>query len=149
MFKGNPLYRGYLDNFVTKLPAINWKIASGVLTVTVVWLFGDVLMPHVLHALHMLLEVVESLMDDFFTEVVGLSHHGAEMATAYSGFAVALYFLIKLLRKAYMMTMQAWVKLLAFCSELRQTRQALWIEQHWPFLATGAGVVTLAYLFMF
>ena len=149
MFKGKSLQRGYLENVVTRLPAINWKVSSGILIVTVVWLFGDAILPTVGHALHVLLEVIESLLDDFFTEIVGLSHHGAEVATAYFGMAVFLYFTVKLLRKGYRKAMQAWMECLAAYRRLRQTDQAQWIERHWRFLATGAGLLTLAYLFMF
>ncbi|QSA97872.1 hypothetical protein [Methylococcus sp. EFPC2] len=131
------------------LPAAQRKLTLLALAAGAIWLFGDDLLHLLLHWLHLALEVIESLLDDFFIEVVGLSHHSGEVATAYTGLSLALYLLYKLLRRVYSWWMKASAALLDYSGLLRQTRQARWVERNWRLVAIATAASTFAYFFMF
>jgi hypothetical protein len=63
-------------------------------------LYGDILLPLLGHGLHVLIEVLELSFEHFVEWAFGLAGHQAQMVTGWTGFLLAAYLAVKLLRKA-------------------------------------------------
>jgi len=124
--------------------ALTIVILSGV-----AWLAGDHLMEYVTHVLHMLVEVLESLFDQFFAEVVGLSHHEAEVVTAYTGFTIFLFLGYHGARKIRTLLQRAYAAAYQRCTEWAASPRGIWLMRNRYWLLSGVIGLAVAYFFGF
>lgn len=143
----NPLneIRSWLTD---RLHGLNKKTTAIVIAVAIFYTFGDTLLPHVGHFIHLVLEVIESTSEHLLQHVFGLTHHSAEMVTAYTGLFVAIYLANKLLRKIRTVTRQVLEKTKLHWSHFRAVTRGHWYGQlgvQW----TTAIVAGLVFYLMF
>ncbi|MDD1606509.1 MAG: hypothetical protein LUP96_07425 [Methylococcaceae bacterium] len=79
----------------------NKKTVSFIVALLILLLFGDTLLPLIGHCLHLLIEVVESVLEHFLEAAFGLSARQAQLVLFYSAFAIAAYLSWYFVRKAY------------------------------------------------
>ena len=80
---------------------IDRKTAVLVTALFILFLFGDTLLPLLGHVLHVLIEVIESVLEHFLESAFHVSPRQAQIILFYSGLALAIYLSWYLLRKAY------------------------------------------------
>lgn len=80
---------------------IDKKTAGFVAVLLVLILFGDTLLPLLGHVLHVLIEVIESVLEHFLESVFHVSPRQAQVILFYSGLAIAIYLSWYLTRKAH------------------------------------------------
>jgi hypothetical protein len=129
--------------------SVNKKTAAVVGLGMVFYLFGDFLLPHIGHMLHLLLEVVELSSEHLLQEAFDLSHHTAEMITAYTGLGIASYAAYRLLKKAYALTLRAIEAARARFEIFREAVMTHGLAHYWRQLAIAAGIATAAFYLMF
>lgn len=128
---------------------IYWKPAMALLILIDIGLFGAPFLQTVGHALHVLIEVIESLADHFLADVIGLSHHTAEIVTAYTGLAIVLVLLFRLVRALGQLCSATWESAVSYYQRVSQALRIIGEAQRWSIPLTAAGLLTMAYLFMF
>jgi hypothetical protein len=80
---------------------IDRKTVVLVTALFIFFLFGDTLLPLLGHFLHVLIEVIESVLEHFLESAFHVSPRQAQIILFYSGLALAIYLSWYLLRKAY------------------------------------------------
>ena len=86
----------------------NKKMVSLAAILCVLLLFGDTLLPLIGHSLHVLLEVVEALLEHFLESTFDLSSRQAQIILFYSAFATIACLSWYLARKAYFSAKEAY-----------------------------------------
>lgn len=87
---------------------IDKKTACLVVLALILLLLGDTLLPLIGHLLHVIIEVVESVLEHFLESVFGLSSRQAQIILFYSGLAIAINLLWRLTRKAYLSVLRVY-----------------------------------------
>ncbi len=77
------------------------KTTSLIVALLILFLFGDTLLPLIGHFLHVLIEVVESILEHFLEKTFGLSARQAQIVLFYSAVVIIAYLSWYLVRKAY------------------------------------------------
>jgi len=129
--------------------SVNKKAAAVVGAALVFYLFGDYLLPHIGHMLHLLLEVIELSSEHLLQEAFDLSHHTAEMITAYTGFGIASYLAYRLIKKAYAWTLNAIEQARVYWEQACDAVRTHGVVHYWRQLAMAAGAATAAFYLMF
>lgn len=80
---------------------IDRKTAGLVAALLVLILFGDALLPLLGHVLHVLIEVIESVLEHFLESVFDLSPRQAQVTLFYGGLAIAITLSWRLMRKVH------------------------------------------------
>ncbi|MDI1276967.1 hypothetical protein [Methylobacter sp.] len=80
---------------------IDKKTVGLVVALFISVLFGDTLLPLLGHVLHVLIEVVESVLEHLLEAAFGLSARQAQVILFYSALLIMLYLAWRLSRKAY------------------------------------------------
>jgi hypothetical protein len=79
----------------------NKKTICLIVALLILFLFGDTLLPLIGHFLHVLLEIVESVLEHFLEAAFGLSSRQAQLVLFYSAVLIIAYLSWYLARKAY------------------------------------------------
>jgi hypothetical protein len=87
---------------------IDKKTAGLVAALFILLLFGDTLLPLLGHFLHVLIEVIEAVLEHFLESVFDLSTRQAQIVLFYGGLAIAIYFVSCFSRKAYFTALRAY-----------------------------------------
>lgn len=141
-----------VESGIRRLPGVvarHWKIVSAICIGVCIAVFGNAFVLAVLHIMHIPLGYAELLLELFFVKAFGLSHHGAEVATAYSGLFAAVYLLVKVVAKAVELIRRLRSWLAATIYRIRTSRQIRWMERYWLVVAAGSGALSFACLLMF
>lgn len=92
----------WLTTQVSALYRFIGSVTVGImLGIPTLFLFGDTLLPLLGHVLHVLIEVIESVLEHFLESVFDLSPRQAQVILFYSGLAIAIYLSWYLTRKAH------------------------------------------------
>lgn len=103
----------------------------------IVWLFGDSLLPIIGHFLHILLEVVESMLEHFLENVFGLSSRQAQIILFYSAIAMIARLAWYAARKAYFSALHGYEVAQTFS---RSPKVKKWIKAMLMFSALGTTI---------
>lgn len=79
----------------------NKKTSSFVLIICILLLFGDTLLPVIGHCLHVVIEVVESILEHFLEATFGMTERQAQITLFYSAVLIIARLSWYLARKAY------------------------------------------------
>lgn len=94
------------------------------------WHFGDVLIGTLLHALHVVIEVLEMGLEHLLEALFHLEGHDAQMATAWIGLALTLTliaFIGNRLRRAWRSRFQSWQHVFESAGHWARSHWNLWL----------------------
>ena len=94
------------------------------------WHFGDVLLGTLLHALHVVIEVLEMGLEHLLEALFHLEGHDAQMATAWIGLALILTliaFIGNRLRRAWRSRFQSWQHVFESAGHWARSHWNLWL----------------------
>jgi hypothetical protein len=94
------------------------------------WHFGDVLLGTFLHALHVVIEVLEMGLEHFLEALFHLEGHDAQMATAWIGLALILIlvtYIGKRLRQAWRSRFPSWQQFFEAVGTWARSHWNLWL----------------------
>lgn len=94
------------------------------------WHFGDVLLGTLLHALHVVIEVLEMGLEHFLEALFHLEGHDAQMATAWIGLALILIlvtYIGKRLRQAWRSRFPSWQQFFEAVGTWARSHWNLWL----------------------
>jgi uncharacterized membrane protein YhaH (DUF805 family) len=94
------------------------------------WHFGDVLLGTLLHALHVVIEVLEMGLEHLLEALFHLEGHDAQMATAWIGLALILIlvtYTVKRLRQAWRSRFPSWQQFFEAVGTWTRSHWNLWL----------------------
>jgi hypothetical protein len=92
--------------FSTVRQRVNNKTLSVVVTLILLLLFGDILLPLLGHVLHVLIEIIDSALEHFLESAFHLSKRQSQIILFYSELVIGITVFRYLLRKAYVAVLQ-------------------------------------------
>lgn len=111
-------------------------------------LFGDTLLPMFGHVLHVLIEMIELVVEHFLESAFGLSPRQAEIAVGWIGMALISYLSLQLLRKAYDAVWYAYFKVKVRWSIFIVSAKAAWGNVVWIWGAMIIGALGSTFFLM-
>lgn len=131
--------------FVSYLSAVwHWmdkKIAAQVVVLFILIVFGDTLLPLIGHALHILLELIDSTLEHFLELTFHTTKRQAQVILFYNELVITCWLAWMLLRKAYFTTLRAIVTARASWHALRNSaRVTAWLKAALMVSALGASL---------
>jgi hypothetical protein len=113
----------------------------------ILMLWSDTVMDTALHLIHILLEILELVVETVLEGFLELTPHQAQFATAWLGLGAAVLVLIVGLRRFTLATQRLRTLAPVWWEEEKQRLQTLWTEAGWPLGVTGL-LLLLAWFFL-
>jgi hypothetical protein len=131
----------YLNNLKRRLDR---RAAYLGLALFMLFIFGDTLMPALGHALHLVIEAIEAVLEHFLESAFGLSERQAQITLFYSAMAASTYLVWYLLRQAYFSALCAYYKAqMRYRMIMTTTNVRVWFRM----MVTMSALITTFYLF--
>ena len=111
----------------------NYKTVALGLSITLLLSFGDVLIPLLLHSLHVVIAVVEVFLEHILEQAFDLTPRQAQFVLAYSGLLLMVVLALQLLKKLYQTCLECYARLQ---------------QLHWPTVSFIACGLMFSYLYL-
>ena len=127
---------------------INYKTVGLTLLASTLAIFGDASLLAMGHVLHLVFGVVEVIVGHFLEVTFDLTKRQAQFVLAYSTLTLGIYFFIRLMRRAYLATVQTWHAVKRPGLQVANSAITCWSKVKWRRFAITFGAIGASiYLF--